>query len=170
MAALTSLSENPRYREKVSWVYIMLGDGLMARNRPAEAKGAYETASRIDPDEPMVWVALAKAAVVLGDNPRAILAGGRALALAEDCPQGSILLGYALLREGRANEAAGLLVSAAEKHPQDVVLLCTLGRCYAATGRNDRAIGCYMQALRCNPQDRLARSLLNAVGTEAARR
>jgi tetratricopeptide (TPR) repeat protein len=165
LQALGKLADTPQYCDNAGWVYLMSGHAYLAMKRPREAQGAYETASRIDPADPLVWVSLAKAAMPVRDYPRAILASRQALALAGDCVEAVLLLGYASLREGRSAEAIDLLKAAAQKHPQDRTLWCMLGRCYAAGGQNDRAVSCYLEALKSDPEDRLARGLLNAAGT-----
>jgi len=159
---LTALAEDKRYQEKVSWVYVMLGDALTATGHAGLARNQYETASRIDPDDPMIWASMAKASMLLKDDPRAILAARQALSLSNDCVDAALVLGYVLLRGDRPGEAIELLRPVADKHPDVPALWCTLGRCYAAQGHTDQAVVCYRQAVKTSPEDRLARYLLDA--------
>jgi tetratricopeptide (TPR) repeat protein len=155
----------PDYHEKSSWVYLTMGDCYMALNHAGDARGAYESATNLEPEEPAGWAGLAKAALAGGDTARAILSARKALTLAGDNPAASFVLGYALLREGRLEEARKVLQPAAGKHPLDATLLCTLGRCYAAQGKNELAADCYRQALKSDPRNVLAkRLLLSAAG------
>jgi Flp pilus assembly protein TadD len=62
-----------------------------------------------------------------------------ALALAPDDPECLRLQGVLLLREGRADEAAGLFARALARHPDDALILLNLGCAQAASGNADGA-------------------------------
>lgn len=160
LEALAELAEHEEHRDKTSWVYIMLGDCHLALNRPPEARRAYQTAARIEPGEPRVWSCLAKAAAAAGDADYAALAAQRALALKEDDPEARLALAYAMMIDGKSGEAAKILTDQNRKRPEDATALCMLGRCYASMGRREQAVSCYVQALRSDPQHRLAKKLL----------
>lgn len=162
LEALAELSARPEYQGKKAWVYVMIGDSHMALGRPGPAGTAYEIAAGLTPDAAPVWVRLAKAALALGEAPAAGAAARRALALEASSLEATIVLGYAMLRQGHVHEATELLAGAAEKHPDDATLQCTLGRCYAAVGQTSRAVACYQQALKSDPAHPLASSLLAA--------
>ena len=159
VVVLEQLAAHPVYRDKVAWVRIMIGNSYLALKRPRQARDAYRTATVIEPKEPRAWASLAKAAMTLGDLSGAVQAARRALDLGGECLEATTLLGYALLRQGRAAEAKQLLAGAVGKYPKDPVLLCTLGRCYEALGRNDQAIACYENVLQSHPGHTLARAL-----------
>jgi len=167
LECLGRLAGRPEYAEKVSWVYIMMGDCNMALKRPRRAREAYETATRIEPDTARIWMALAKAALSLGDLTRATSSARRATALGGPTLEATMVLAYALVRQQRWPEAARMLQAASEKHPDDATVLCMLGRCHQAMGRSDQATSCYLKVLRSHPRHVVARSLLNAAGAEA---
>jgi tetratricopeptide (TPR) repeat protein len=164
LGSLTQLSQDPQYRDKASWVYIMTGDCHMALNRPREARSAYQTATQIDPEDARVWVCLAQAAAATGDADWAMMAARRATALDPDYPGAKLVLAYALMMDGQPARAAKILAAQAKKKPKDTTVLCMLGRCYASMGRRDEAVSCYVKALRSDPQHRLAKRLLAASG------
>ncbi len=141
---LSRLSKHPRYRDQALWVHMMTGDSHMALGRPGPAGVAYRAAVRLDPDAAPAWTRLA---------------ARRALALSRDFLEATIVLGYAMLREGNPAQAEAVLAAAAEKYPNDATIRCLLGRCYAALGQKERAAACYEQALKCDPEHQLARSL-----------
>ncbi|KPK86308.1 MAG: hypothetical protein AMJ81_01640 [Phycisphaerae bacterium SM23_33] len=169
LETLKQLAAQPAYCDKASWVYIVIGDCHMALDRPRDACLAYETASRIEPADVPVWVALAKARMAADDAKRAASAARQALALEQDCADAKLVLAWAMLSQGNSGDAAKILAEEAKKDPEDATLLCMLGRCYASMGRKDRAVSCYVQALRCDPGHRLAKTLLATTGLEGDR-
>ena len=159
LAVLEKLEAQPRYRDKAAWVPIMMGNSYLALKRPRNARDAYRRATVIEPKEPRAWTSLAKAAMSLGDLNGTVLAARRALDLGGECLEATTLLGYALLRQGRAAEAKKLLTGVVGEHPKDPTLWCMLGRCCEALGQNDQAIACYASVLRSHPDHPLARVL-----------
>jgi len=126
---------------------------------------------RIEPDDPLPLEIVSRLAAeqevgeaVAGDDARAAEAARQALALEKQSLEATVVLGYALLRQGQLSEATALLAAAAERNPDDAMLGCMLGRCYAAQGQSDRAADCYRRVLRSDPEHRLARALLAASG------
>ena len=160
LEALCDLVSRDEYRDKASWVYIMMGDCYLAARRPAEARGAYETAVRIDPGDGQIWLCLAKAALAGGDPPAAAQAARRALELKGDSLDANLLLACALLAQGRPEDASKLLLRAAKADPRNATVLCMLGRCCQVTGKRDQAVSYYVQALRSAPDHPLAKRLL----------
>lgn len=161
---LEKLTQHSEYGHTAAWVYVITGDSHMALNRPKAARGAYETAADIDPNAAPVWARLAKADMALGDVAAATAAARRALSLTDQCLEATVVLGYAMLRQGKPQDATVLLAAAAEKHPDDATLKCMLGRSYAAQGQMDQAAACYRQALESDPGHPLAKSLLAVMG------
>jgi predicted Zn-dependent protease len=149
-----------------TWVHMMLGDSYLARDEPHRAFNAYFTASERAPEEPAVWSALARSALAMNDTARAILAARRALHLEPDQLEATLLLGYALLREKRVDQALQTLAKATERHPRSPMVRCLLGRAHAAGGNHAEAIRCYTAALRLDPSHPLARELLSAAGAQ----
>jgi len=162
-AALETLDELKRVRDYVIpvWGHTMIGDCQMALKRPYEARDAYYAASELHPSSPGVWANLAKAALTLQDAPRAILTARQALNLDAGCLDALLVLGYALLREGQIPRAVGVLEGAVAQHPNSGTVKCLLGRAYAAQGNGAEAARCYAAALRAEPDNALARELVN---------
>ena len=162
-AALEALDELKRVRDYAipAWVHTITGDCQMALNRPYEARDAYYIASELSPSSPGVWANLAKAALALQDTPRAILTARQALNLDAGCLDALLVLGYALMRDGQIPRAVGVLQGAVAQHPNNGTVKCLLGRAYAAQGNGAEAARCYAAALRAEPDNALARELVN---------
>ncbi len=168
--ALTLLKklDESAYQGKACWPHIMMGDSLLALNRPREARTAFQRATAAAPDEPKAWICLAKAAVALDDPDEVILAARQVISLSGESLEVATLLGHALMRQGRIPQAKKVLTAAAARYPQDATLQCMLGRCYEALGQKDKARACYAQALRVDPEHMLAKVLLESENGEAA--
>lgn len=142
-----------------AWVHSMLGDSCVALGRLADARSAYYTASDCAPDHPGVWVNLGKVSLAMGDADRAILSARRALSLAQGDLEATLILGYALVRSGRANQAVAVLTEASRKHPKSAIVQCLLGRAHASMGRQADAKRCYALAACLEPKNKLAETL-----------
>ena len=111
---------------------------------------------------------LAKSASASRDDARAILSAKHALDLQSGRLDATMLLGYALVRIGRANDAIAVLHRGSSTHPRSGLLQCILGRAYSAAGNEAQAVRCYMQAARLEPDNQLARQLLAGAGEKKA--
>jgi len=163
-AALDVLSELAR-REGYTppaWVHMMMGDCHMAAGRSAAAFEDYFRASELAPKEAAVWRSLARSALAMKDDARAVLAARKALQLDGQDAESAAILGYALIRNGQAEEACKVLRHASDGHPTDGTLLCLLGRAHAAAGDQEQALRCYTAALEADPTSVVARELLAA--------
>lgn len=158
-ASLRELRASPQYKDR-AWVYRTLGDCLLALGQPREAHEAWFRATELDPTAAEAWAGLAKSSLLMGDFYRAITAAREALKLKDDDADAAMILGYALLRNGQADQALAVLTAASAAHPQDVTLKCLLGRAYAATGRDDQARRCYVAAFQAEPDNVVALELL----------
>ena len=152
-----------RAEQTPSWMHTMLGDSYMALGRAGEARRWYVSASESSPSTPEVWVNLAKVEMSLEDMPRAIMAARQALQLNVRHLDAVVLLGYALVREGKVDPAVRALTEAAKLHPGSVMVRCLLGRAYALGGEHAEALRCYSAALRLEPDNQMAKELLRGV-------
>lgn len=158
-ASLQELIAAPQYADRAG-VHRMLGECLLVLGRPQEAYGAWCRATELDPGVPGSWQGLARAALSQGDFYRAISAAREAVALAPQDIETAMVLGYALLRNGQADQALTVLGAVSAAHPKDATLKCLLGRAYAAEGRNDKARRCYVDAVQAEPDNVVALELL----------
>ncbi len=157
---LEALAERDGDKDKASWIYIMTGDCHMAANRPSAARGAYRAAARIDPGDGRIWLALAKASLACGDSAGAARAARQGLALGDDGWEATMVLACAALARGDSEGAWRLMERVAKRRPDDPTVLCMLGRCRQAEGRDDEAVSYYMKALKADPDHPLAKRLL----------
>lgn len=154
-ALLRLRSYSPPY-----WVLAMLGDCHMEQGHVYEARDAYQKASDQNPSVAGIWVSLAKASLALGDIPGAISASRCALQLDEGCLETTLVLGYALLRNGQSRQAVAFLTAATDRYGDNATFKCLLGRAYAIAGNAALAQQCYTAALQAEPDNQLARRLL----------
>ena len=70
-------------------------------------------------------------------------------------------LGRTLSRAGRSTDAIAMLELNAEQYPEDVVTAISLGQLYAQAGEREKAVASLERALRIEPENRLARQLLD---------
>ena len=143
-----------------AWVHTMMGDCHMALNQPYKARDAYYVARRMKGDDADSWTNIAKAALALHDEPRAVLSAREALRVDATHLDASLILGYALLRQGLTIEAVEAISGAIALHPDSVTLRCLLGRAHAAAGDERSAQRCYRTAVRLDPDNELARALV----------
>jgi len=130
-------------------------------SKPALAREAYEQAGKRLRSSAGIRASLAKALLAEGNVRRAISTAREALALDGECLEAELALGYALLLDRQAGAAIRELTRATARHPNDATLWCVLGRAHAADGDEVRATRCYTTALRLEPDNELARELLN---------
>ena len=157
---LAILARSDGYRDRAAWVYIMTGDCYMALDMPRDARAAYETASGLDPADARIWTSLARAALSAQDPVRAASSARRALSLDARSSQALAVLGYALLRQDKADQALQELSSAGQQVPATATLQCIQGRCLEKLGRHAEAMDCYVLALKTEPASGLAKALL----------
>jgi Flp pilus assembly protein TadD len=148
-------------KEASPWVHAAIGDCYMALSKPALARDAYEQAGRRSKLSAGIRASLAKASLAEGNLPRAIWSARDALTLDGKCLEAKLVLGYALLLDGQTETALRELTQAAADHPDDGTLWCLLGRAHAANGDDAGAARCYLAAIRVDPDNALARELLN---------
>jgi len=169
MESLKSLLASPDYNPG-AWLYTMLGDCYMAADRPRTARDSYLRASEIAPSTSGVWTNLAGAFLALGDQARAILNARKALSLDPTLLDATLLLGYALLRDGQITRSRSVLTQATGTHTGSAELYCLLGRAHAAAGDEAEAMRCYAKAMRIEPDNALARELFGAAETRKVSR
>lgn len=170
--ALDTLEELARCKDysAPTWLRMMVGDCYLAVGKPRRAFEAYYQASEQSPEVARVWGSLAKSALAMRDNARAILAARKALQQETDQLDALLVLGYALIREGQAAAAVETLKRATAAHPRSSTARCLLGRAHAAAGNHAESVRCYTAALQIDPQNRMARELLSAAtGKELSR-
>jgi tetratricopeptide (TPR) repeat protein len=158
---LTELLARKNY-EAPTWVYLMLGDGYLAQGQGRNAFNAYFTASEREPKQVEVWLSLSRSALAMNDTPRAVGSAQRALMLAAGDVNAQLLLGCALLKDGKPARAVLVLTGAAADHPDNPTVRCLLGRAHAALGQKDLAVKCYTEAIRLDPLSVLAKQLLQS--------
>jgi tetratricopeptide (TPR) repeat protein len=136
-----------------------LGYAYMKTGRHREALDAYETITRLQPDNSRGFQMTGTAYQNLGDNRQALLNYQRAIELAPDALAYSNI-GTLHYDEGRFREAASAYEEAVRIGPPSAATQRNLGDAYARLGEAARARQAYLravelsrQALEVNPQD-----------------
>ena len=143
-----------------AWLHTKIGDCYMALGRPTAARDAYYRAREIKGDDAETWADIAKAALALGDDVRATLAAREALRVDESHAEATLVLGYALIRNGQAPEARRTLTGMLGRFRDNATFLCLLGRACAAGGDDEAARRYYRQAAQIEPENDLPKTLL----------
>jgi tetratricopeptide (TPR) repeat protein len=157
--SLQQLIAAPTHKDR-AWPYVMLGECLLALGQAGEAREAYFRATELGPGNADTWSGLSRASLAVGDFYRAACAAKEAVRLDSSDIGIVMVLGYALLRSGQADEALAVLTEASAAYPDDVTLKCLLGRAYAAAGQREQARRCYVAAVEAEPDNVVARELL----------
>ncbi len=154
---LQELVENPN---SPAWVFAMLGDCLMAQGDAVKARNAYRKAVDKSENSPRLQVKLAKAQLACGDLGGVIVTARNVLSVHPQDRNAAMLLGYALLKANRPQQARDVLNGAIANRDPDAPILCLLGMVNAAAGDKAKATRCYARALQVDPENDLARALL----------
>jgi Tfp pilus assembly protein PilF len=99
----------------------------------------------------------------LGDQRRAEISLHKALSLESNTPDTHLLLGYLKLRQDKLPEALVEFRKANELDQTDTVSLCMIGYVFEKSGKTDRAMKYYAQALKMRPNDELATRLMATI-------
>ncbi|MCD4825852.1 MAG: tetratricopeptide repeat protein [Phycisphaerae bacterium] len=148
------------------WIYAKLGDSYYAigGGRADSAVNAFKAATQKSPKNADYWASLAKAnmlkANMLKDDPAAmtatmievIKAANAARRIDKAHLDASLLLGLALIRQKRPDEALRVLHYAQKSHPKVATLHCLLGNAYSAIGKEKETKQCYEYALHLDPK------------------
>ncbi len=145
-------------------LYVMLGEACMQSDRPSEARGAFETATQINPSNAQAWQGIGKVALNANDLRRAELAIRKSVALDPADAQSQLLLGYMRMKQAKLNEAMVAFRKASALDQGDAVALCMTGYVLEQLGEQQQAMDLYAKALKLRPGDELATKLLANVG------
>lgn len=134
---------------------------LAQMGRTDEARRLYVELTRSNATEPNGWIELGMLAWAAGDYPRVAVCGVRVVALAPDRYEGYMLRAINEREEGRLDEAATLLLEAANRVQGTVIPHLLLGKTLEELGNRDGALAAYGEAVRVAPESREARAMLN---------
>jgi tetratricopeptide (TPR) repeat protein len=139
---------------------ITLGECQLQTDRPGDAVQSFQQASETMPESIGVWLGLARAELQLNNTKQAEFALRRCLALDDAGSQAHLLMGYAMFRDNRLNDAYASFVSASRLDPKDTVSMCMIGLTLNRLGKSQEAAAWYQRALKLNPGDDMASQLL----------
>lgn len=139
---------------------ITLGECQLQTARYSEAVQNFQQASESMPASVGVWLGLARAELELNNPRQAEFALRRCLGLPDAGGETHLLMGYAMLRENRPQDAYASFLRASEIDPNDTVSLCMVGLALDRLGRAREAAQWYQRALKLSPGDDMASQLM----------
>lgn len=160
---LERLLEDQANADQVS-LHLALGEAQLQAGKSSAARATFQKATRLDDDNLMAWMGLAKATVETGEAARAELAMSRVAGLDPTPRQAadvSLLRGYLRLKQDKVSDAARAFAEAGRLDPSDPMALVMYGICLERQGRPQEAADCWGRALELDPSDPLAREMLN---------
>jgi Flp pilus assembly protein TadD len=160
-AALETLKEGLRLYPHSVDLYVGMGYTRLAREEFVWARQAFEKALVLDPDHDDAMVGLGEALLRFGRARQATALFRRVF----DGPAGDdtellLAMGRALYREGRHQEARGVLERAVSESPDDSEIRAVLGYVLHRLGEDTAAVRELRQALALNPSHHEARVYL----------
>lgn len=156
------LVKNDEYAKRPD-VFAALGECLTRSQRHAEAKAAYDTATRLDAAMPGYWVGLARTSLAAGDVPSADNALRKAVALRPTDVPTQYLVGYVRLKQNLLPQALAAFKVASDADPADGDAWCLQGYVLAQSNRPAEAKACFARALAIRPDSPLAGRLLTTI-------
>ncbi|MCH9021827.1 MAG: tetratricopeptide repeat protein, partial [Planctomycetes bacterium] len=133
--------------------YMQIGDYRLARR-------SYEKVTQIDRFNPSAWARLAQVALAREDYEQAQGYAQRAQSLQKDYPDALMVFGYIAMEKLQYARARNLFRQVVKTQPHNGTAYCLLGKSLQYNGQASDAEDCYVKALKINPGDKLAQSLL----------
>lgn len=160
---LERLLEEPANADRIS-LHLALGEAQLQAGNPSAARATFQKATRLDDDNLPAWMGVAKATVETGEAARAELAMSRVAGLHPTPRQAAdvaLLRGYLRLQQNKVTDAARSFAEAGRLDPADPLALVMYGLCLDRLGRAQEAAEYWARALELDPNDGLAREMLN---------
>lgn len=162
MPVLEKLLKDEKYARRAD-VLTALGECQLLTGRYREARESFESAAQVDSGSVSIWLGLCKAALRLGDTPRANLSVRKAMSLEPNSSEVQLMLGYVRLSESKQGEALAAFRKASALDAKDHVSLCMIGYVLEKQGKHDEAMDYYARALKLKPNNELAATLMAQV-------
>lgn len=149
-----------------------LGEAYAQMNKPKKAGPFFESVLKADPKHYMALYNLGVTSLIIGKDDKAIGYFEQALKISRRCPDANqvndllLQLGKLYCRTGRYKKAVSLLEkqevidTSGSIIPGRNILLRYLGEAYLGAGRNNEAVKVLQHAIRHNPHDASALSML----------
>ena len=155
-------NEQPSRQEDESWAYLVaMGDCHMQLGEYHKAKRAFEKVSEVDQLNPHIWTWLAKTALSRNLFDDAEAYSDRALLLNDKFTDAFVVKGYIAIQKKKYDQAESWFRRVINVQSVNGEAYCLLGQSLQFLGRTTEAEFCYRQALKIQPEDRLALTLLS---------
>ncbi len=149
-------SDRTDLRRQLAVAYVAVG-------RVTDARDIYYQLTRLNPSDVEAWISLGETAWRLNDLAGALTAANRIISLAPQRHEGYLLAGMVWHRREKLEQTLQHLDRAAELAPQMTAPWIVRGLALEAAGRKSAAAQAYREALKRNPADSRARSLLSSL-------
>ena len=159
---LTQEGKGDGQQDKKSYLLAM-GDCYMQVGDTHRARRCFEKVSRYDRLNPSVWTRLAQVAIARGDLKQAKGYALRAQSIQKDYPDALMVFGYIAMEHLQYDRARDLFQQVVKTQPRNGTAYCLLGKSLQYRGETADAEGCYAKALKIDPEDKLAQSLLRVL-------
>jgi tetratricopeptide (TPR) repeat protein len=143
-----------------------LAGAYVAADRLSDAKQVYIELTRENPQDVDTWIRLGELAWRQNDTSGALVAANRVMAVAPRRPEGYIMAGMVWQQRQRVDEALRLFDRAAVLAPESAEPVILRGLTLQRAGKQEAAAAAYQEALRRQPDDSRARSLLASVSSQ----
>jgi tetratricopeptide (TPR) repeat protein len=159
---LTRLLKNEKFAKRGD-LFLALGEAQMQLGRTRDARGSFDTATQLEPNDASAWIAFGKAALELGDVKRAEICVKRAASIDAGNSEAYLLTGYVRLKQNNLDEALVAFRKASALDAKDSVSVCMVGYVLEKKGKGAEALKQYARALKLKPGDELATRLMAEV-------
>jgi superkiller protein 3 len=130
---------------------LSLADLYMTLDRRQSAARCFERATKMDPDDPMPWIAWGSALYERELYGEAAERFRTALEIDDTSSEAWAYLGESLIFSDQLEEAREALQKAVELDPESVFAICYLGLVEERSGNPQAALDRYLKALRISP-------------------
>ncbi len=162
LALFQELSKGPSLEgSRNQWIYeLAMGDCYMSLQQLHQAQRCFETVTERDPLNPKAWKRLAQAQLAREYLDPAAQSAQRALSLQPDDTEALMVQGYVALKKDNYREGQAIFQRIIKLEEHNGLAYCLLGQCLQAEGKRSEALVCYTEALKINPEDSLAQTLM----------
>jgi predicted Zn-dependent protease len=147
--ARTDLESGSKADPNNAYIWSALADVYLRLNEKKLASAAAETAAKLGGNDPVLCQALAIYYLQAGDEAAALPLAEKA---AKADPNAAFKWAQLLLRKQEFTQAANLIESALEPHPNDLQLTLALGVARYGQRRFDDAIAIFLRVIQMDPE------------------
>jgi len=143
--------------------YLAMGDCHLKLGQFHQAQRCFEKVSQQEPSHPGIWIRLAQTALGRSDLTRAGIYARKAIKLHPHDSDAQLVIGYIALKNKEYPQALNIFRRIIGREKNNTLAYCLLGQTYQAMGDFSQAAEYYARALHVQPEDALARKLMQEI-------